>query len=63
MTCISRTTRVQAIEELKSTDQILKILKENLVSAQGRMKQMPNLHTTELEFSVGDWVFLLVITI
>src|SRR5262249_38844515 len=34
------------------------ILKENLVQAQARMKQMVDRKRTEWEFQVGDWVFL-----
>lgn len=59
MTHILETTRVQAIEEeLKSRDQILQTSKENLVLAEGRMKQMADLHQTKRDFLVKDWVLL-----
>ena len=49
------TTAVAQVEaSLKGRDEILKLLKENLVTAQHRMK----LNRRELEFMVGDYVYL-----
>lgn len=36
----------------------LKLLKDHLLQAQNRMKQMADQHRTEREFQVGDWVYL-----
>ena len=59
LTYVAGTTRVQVVEdELKSKDQIMQLLKEHLMAAQERMKQMADPHRTEREFSVGDWVYL-----
>jgi hypothetical protein len=38
--------------------EVLKLLKENLVMAQNRMKQQVDQHQSEREFEVRDWVFL-----
>ncbi|KAF8413581.1 hypothetical protein HHK36_001572 [Tetracentron sinense] len=57
MRYVARTTQVQAVDEaLRDRDQIMKILRDNLVAAQDRMKRMADLHRSEREFSVGDWV-------
>ena len=53
------TTRVQAVDdELRDRDRALKILKENLLKAQTRMKQNADKHRSERVFDVGDWVYL-----
>ena len=38
--------------------QVLQLLKDNLVLAQNRMKQQADQHRSERSFDVGDWVFL-----
>ena len=43
---------------LHSRQQMLSLLKQNLVDAQARMKQQSDLHRTEREFQIGDWVYL-----
>lgn len=56
---VKGTTKAQAVEEhLKSRDQISKLLKENLESAQNRMKNHSDMHRTERTFSEGEWVYL-----
>jgi hypothetical protein len=41
-----------------SQQEVLKLLKDNLVMAQNRMKQQADQHYVEREFEVGDWVFM-----
>jgi hypothetical protein len=53
------TTRNQAVEEnLKSREQILSLLKHNLLAAQERQKYQYDKKHTERSFNVGDWVYL-----
>ncbi|XXG72481.1 hypothetical protein AAC387_Pa07g1567 [Persea americana] len=55
----ARTTSVQAMEDLlRSRNQILSILKENLLVAHDRMKHLADRNRTDREFTVGDWVYL-----
>jgi hypothetical protein len=50
--------KVQAMEDHKGHQQeVLKILKDNLVMAQNRTKQQVDQHHSERELEVGDWVF------
>ena len=50
--------KVHAMEEhIGHQQEVLKLLKENLVMAQNRMKQQADQHRSEREFEVGDWVF------
>jgi hypothetical protein len=52
-------TKVQAVEDhIGNQQEVLKLLKDNLVMAQNRMKQQADQHRSEREFEVGDWVFL-----
>jgi hypothetical protein len=52
------TTKVQTVEEyIGNQQEVLKVLKENLVMAQNKMKQVDQ-HRSEKEFEVGDSVFL-----
>jgi hypothetical protein len=52
-------TNVQAVEDhIGNKQEVLKLLKDNLVMAQNRMKQQAYQHRREREFEVGDWVFL-----
>lgn len=43
---------------LQDRDAALRLLKEHLAHSQNRMKQQADLHRTEREFTVGDWVYL-----
>ena len=53
------TSKVEQVDrELHGIDKMLKLLKDNLIAAQARMKQQYDQHKGEREFSVGDWVFL-----
>eukprot|EP00253_Pinus_taeda_P022389 PITA_22389 len=52
-------SKVQAVEHLiEHQQQVLQLLKDNLVSAQNRMKQQADQHCSERIFDVGDWIFL-----
>ena len=52
-------TKATAVEEfLQNRQQILTLLKTNLVAAQDRMKLQADKHRVERHFQVGDWVFL-----
>jgi hypothetical protein len=52
-------TKVQVVEDpIGNQQEVLKLLKDNLVMAQNRMKQQAYQHQSEREFKVGDWVFL-----
>lgn len=53
-----RTANDTLDEQLQNRDQALSFLKENLATAQGRMKKYADLKRTEWEFSVGEFVFL-----
>jgi hypothetical protein len=49
------TTKVQAVEDhIGHQQEVLKLLKDNLVMAQNRMKQQTYQHRSEREFEVGD---------
>ena len=43
---------------IEHQQQVLQLLKDNLVLAQNRMKQWVDQHRSEINFDVGDWVFL-----
>lgn len=45
-------------EQLRSREQIAKLLKENLNATRQRMKRQADLHCTERSFEIGDWVYL-----
>ena len=52
-------SKVQAVEQhIEHQQQVLQLLKDNLVLAQNRMKQQADQHRSERSFDVGDWVFL-----
>ena len=52
-------TLVADVEQsLRSRDEILRLLKESLVTAQQRMKINADRHRRELEFAPGDFVYL-----
>jgi hypothetical protein len=51
--------KVQAVEDhIEHQQEVLQLLKDNLVITQNRMKQQAYQHHSEREFEVGDWVFL-----
>jgi hypothetical protein len=45
-------------KELLTRDEILKELRQNIQQAQVRMKQNADKHRRDVEFAVGDWVYL-----
>lgn len=50
---------IQALDDLLTErDGLLHRLNVNILQAQNRMKQRVNCHRREVEFSIGDWVFL-----
>ena len=52
------TRKAQAVEEhIEQQQRFLKLLKDNFVMAQNRMKQADQ-HYSEREFEVGDWIFV-----
>ena len=52
-------SRVEAVEDhIEHQQQVLQLLKDNLVLAQNRMKQQTYQHHSERSFDVGDWVLL-----
>jgi hypothetical protein len=52
-------TNIQAMEyHIGNQQEIPKVLKDNLVMEQNRMKQQVDQHRSEREFDVGDWAFL-----
>ena len=46
------------LHHIEHQQQVLQLLKDNLVLAQNRMKQQADQHRSEISFDVGDWVFL-----
>jgi hypothetical protein len=51
--------KVQAIEDrIENQLEVLKLLKNNLVTTQIQMKQQEYRYHSEREFEVGSWVFL-----
>jgi hypothetical protein len=51
--------KVQEMEDhIENQQKVLKLLKDNLVTTQNRMKQQVDQHHNEREFEVGDWVFI-----
>ena len=43
---------------LQQRQHLLPLLKQNLETAQARIKAQANQHKTDMSFSVGDWVYL-----
>ncbi|XP_065636308.1 uncharacterized protein LOC136070363 [Quercus suber] len=43
---------------LQNRQELISLLKQNLFSAQARMKSQADLHRTDTSFNVGDWVYL-----
>ena len=53
------TTKVDSVDEqLRNRQQLLVLLKQNLVATQERMKVNADKHRTKREFVEGDWVYL-----
>jgi len=51
--------KVQVVEDhIGNQQEVLKLLKDNLVMENNRIKQQEDQHRREREFEVGDWVFL-----
>ena len=56
---IPGTTNLEAVDSfLQSRDQILPLLKQNLVDAQARMKEQSDMHRSERSFQEGDWDYV-----
>eukprot|EP00253_Pinus_taeda_P018329 PITA_18329 len=52
-------SKVQEVENpIEHQQQVLQLLKDNLMLAQNRMKQQADQHHNERSFDVGGWVFL-----
>jgi len=52
-------SKVQVVEHhIEHQQQVLQLLKDNLMLAHNRMKQQADQHRSERSFDVGDWVFL-----
>ena len=53
------TTKVETVDvQLRTKQQLMALLKQNLVAAQERMKVNADKHRTEREFALGDWIYL-----
>ena len=51
-------TQLEAMESfLRSRHELIPLLKQNLISAQARMKLLADQHKSDKSFSVGDWVY------
>ena len=49
----------QVVEDhLEHQQEVLQMLKENLVTSQNMMKQQADQHRSDRSFEEGDWVFL-----
>jgi hypothetical protein len=56
---VAGTAKTEAVDkELLTRDEILKELRQNIQQAQVRMKQNADKHHRDVEFAVGDWVYL-----
>jgi hypothetical protein len=56
---LKKTANVQVVEDhIGYQQEVLKLLKDNLVMAQNRMKQQVDQHLSERDFKVGDWEIL-----
>ena len=52
-------SKVQVVEDrLQHQQEVLQILKDNMVTSKNKMKQQENQHRSERSFEKGDWVFL-----
>ena len=51
--------KVHIVEDhIKHQQEVLQLLKDDLVISENRMKQQPDQHCIERNFEVEDWVFL-----
>ncbi|KAL6187997.1 hypothetical protein ACLB2K_039392 [Fragaria x ananassa] len=58
-TYVPGSTAVDSVDQqLKSRDELLALLKRNLIVAQARMKMQYDRKHVERSFEVGDWVYL-----
>jgi hypothetical protein len=56
---LKQKSKVQVVEyHIEHQQQVLQILKDNLIMAQNGMTQQADQHHSERCFEVGDWVFL-----
>ena len=56
---IPGTTQVAVVDQLLHARQdLVTLLKQNLVLAQARMKAQADQHRSDKSFGVGDWVYL-----
>lgn len=52
-------SKVQVVEHhIEHQQEVLQLLKDNLMLAHNRMKQQVDQHCSEISFNIGDWVFL-----
>jgi RNase H-like domain found in reverse transcriptase/Reverse transcriptase (RNA-dependent DNA polymerase)/Integrase zinc binding domain len=51
-------SQIEAIDSLRDRHRTFTQLKANLLKAQDRMKKIADQHRLELNYSVGDWVYL-----
>ena len=59
MSYLRENSKVQVVEHhIEHQQQVLQLLKDNLMLAHNRMKQQADQHRNERSFDVGDWVFL-----
>lgn len=56
---LPQTSQVEAVDTLLTTrDTVLSRLKRNLLKAQDNMKRTADIHRRDVEFVVGDWVYV-----
>jgi hypothetical protein len=56
---LKENSKVQVLEDhIEHQQQVIQILKDNLIMEQNRMKQQEYQHHSERCFEVGGWVFL-----
>ena len=57
--CLRENSKDQAVEHhIEHQQQVLQLLKDNLVLGQNRMTQQSDQHRSKRSFDVSDWVFL-----
>lgn len=57
--CLPGTTTIRAMDAaLQGKDELMCSLKSHMSISHNRMKQHIDLHHSEYEFEIGDWVFL-----
>ncbi|KAI5318050.1 hypothetical protein L3X38_037758 [Prunus dulcis] len=50
--------KLEKVDSIQETTEKVKVIKEKLKTAQGRQKSYADNRSKDLEFAVGDWVFL-----